>query len=430
VDASPRFSRLFPLLPLLISAIALIGTLPAAASAAPVEARTAASFVDSIGVNTHTYYSDTVYAQDFGTVAQRLQELGVHHIRENLVPDRPDQYERLNQLAAAGIGSTLILGDPTNGSRGLERLRSILDSDLQGSIDAVEGPNEFDLSGDPGWAARIASYQAELYAAVKSDPQLSALPVIGPSLGYPGNREAALDLSPYLDYGNIHSYPDGEPPEANITEWLEAAPSMSGSKPVMATETGYHNALASTGAQRPVSEAAAAAYLPRLFLQYFRLGVARTFPYELVDEFPDPGLVEPESDFGLLRNDLTPKPAFAAISNLIAILEDPGGEFAPQRLQYTLAGDRAQLSQLLLEKSDGRFYLALWRAGSVWDPENRTALRPGSAPVELSFATPPQSVRAYVPNASSAPDRSLPLEAGSTSVQVGPRAVILEIQPG
>ncbi len=100
----------------------------------------------------------------------------IHHIRENLVPNRPDQYQALNQLAAAGIKSTLILGAPEDGSAGLAKLTSILASSLRGSVDAVEGPNEYDLHGGSGWMSKLAPYQAELYSAIKSQPgdQLTA----------------------------------------------------------------------------------------------------------------------------------------------------------------------------------------------------------------------------------------------------------------
>jgi hypothetical protein len=393
-------------------------------------ARAANAFTESIGVNTHTYYTDTVYHRRFGTIERRLRELGVHHIRENLVPHRPDQYRRLRRLAAAGIGSTLILGDPRNGLVGLRRLVATLASRLAGSADAAEGPNEYDLSGDPNWSRRLARYQAALYRAVRSNPRLSRLPVIGPSLGSSDDQFALRDLSSYLDYGNIHSYPDGEPPEANLAEWLAGAQHVSGAKPVMATETGYHNALRASVGQRPTSEAAAAIYMPRLYLDYFSQGIVRTFPYELVDELPDPGRNETESNFGLLRNDLSPKPAFLAIRNLIGILEDPGDTFTPGRLDYSIAGGGADLSQVLLQKRDGRFYLALWRRSSVWDPDGRTALHPGSAPIELSFGSEPQSLTEYLPNVSSEPVRALTTSGASTSVEVGPRVVIVEVEPG
>ncbi len=152
--------------------------------------------------------------------------------------------------------------------------------------------------------SKLAPYQSRLYSAIKSDPALSSLPVVGPALG--NTNSDGSDVSGALDYGNIHSYPNGEKPEDNVSRMLTMASDMSGSKPVMATETGYHTAVNWTGDHKPASEAAQATYMPRLFLDYFNRGVVRTFSYELVDEFPNGGQDEPESNFGLLRNDSPP----------------------------------------------------------------------------------------------------------------------------
>jgi hypothetical protein len=420
VDASLRPSRRL----LLSALLALTALLPATASAAPVEAKSAASFVDSIGVNTHTYYSDTVYASEFGTVTQRLRELGIHHIRENLVPNRPDQYQHLNELAAAGVRSTLILGAPEDGSAGLAKLTSILGSSLRGSVDAVEGPNEYDLHGGSGWMGELAPYQSDLYAAIKSNPATSALPVVGPSLG--NTNSDGSDVSGSLDYGNIHSYPNGEEPEDNVPRMLSMASDMSGSKPVMATETGYHTAVNWSGDHKPVSEAAQATYMPRLFLDYFKQGITRTFSYELVDEFPDAGAEEPESNFGLLHNDLSPKPAFTALRNLTAILADSNASFAPGALDYSLSGDTGGLQQLLLQKSDGSYYLALWREESVWDNQSRTPESAAAGSVQLSFASGLASAEEFQPNSSSQPLRALATD-GPIAVRVGPQVTIVRV---
>ncbi len=412
---------------LLSAGAALALVIPAGASAAAVPARSADSFVDSVGVNTHLYYNDTDYYRQFGTIAQRLQELGVRHIRENLVPNRPDQYQRLNQLAAQGIKSTLILGEPDDGSAGLGKLTSILANNLRGSVDAVEGPNEWDLHGGAGWMSSLAPYQAQIWSQVKGSPTLAGLPVVGPSLG--NTNSSASDISGSLEYGNIHSYPNAEPPEWNLSKRLSLATEMSGSKPVMATETGYHNAVGYQGDHRPTSEAAEAVYLPRLFLEYYRRGVVRTFSYELLDEFPDPGTDEPESNFGLLRNDLSPKPAFTALSNLIAICSDPGSSFTPGRLDYSVSGDQTELRQLLLQKSDGSYYLALWRATSVWDNSAMRALSAPSPAVTVSFPGGISGAEEFQPNSSAQPLRTLP-GGQSLAVNVGPKVVILRLGAG
>jgi hypothetical protein len=41
-------------------------------------------------------------------------------------------------------------------------------------------------------------------------------------------------------------------------------------------------------------------------------------------------------DYGLLRNDLSEKPSFRAVKNLITILCDKGPNFEPDKLNYVL----------------------------------------------------------------------------------------------
>lgn len=410
-------------IPLAAAALAVLALIPPAAGAAPVAAKPADSFVDSIGVNTHTYYTDTPYYTQFGTIKQRLRELGVRHIRENLVTGREDQYERLNELAAQGQRATLILGSPEAPAE-LETLVDIVAEELPGTVAAVEGPNEWDLNGPSDWMSGLAAYQARLYSTVRSRPSLAPIPIVGPALG--NTNSDGSDISGWLDYGNIHSYPNAEEPEQNLSRMLGMATEMSAAKPVMATETGYHTALGYAGDHRPASEAAQAVYLPRLFLEYYRRGVVRTFSYELLDEFSDPARSEAESNFGLLRHDLSPKPAFSSLRNLIAILADPGPAFAPGQLDYAVGGDVEGLRHMLLQKRDGSYYLALWRDERVWDKDSLSPLPVEHDPVTLSFAQSIRSVEKFAPNVSAAPISSLP--AGrEVSLQVGPEVVILRL---
>jgi len=404
---------------------------PAVHAAAASPARPADSFVESIGVNTHTAYDWTAYGSGFDMVRQRLSELGLRHIREVLVPERPDQYQRLNELGAMGIHSTLVLGDPGNGSEGLSELVSTVSSQLAGSVDALEGPNEFDSRGGSGWAPKLAAYQQQLHSEVKADPALSGLPVVGPSILHRSSQEELGDISGSLDEGNIHPYPFGEPPESNIEAQLARAAANSGGKPVVATESGYNTALNSHEEHPPVSEEAMATYMPRLFLSYFERGIARTFSYELVDEKPNPDLSEQEEHFGLLNNDFSEKPAFTALRNLIEILEDPGPAFTPSSLPYSTGGDTTDLHQVLLQKRDGSFYLALWRGSSVWDVAQRTPIAAPAEPVELELPARTERVDRYLPNLSAAPLNSPKLRPGEPlHLSVGPKVVILRVQLG
>jgi hypothetical protein len=406
--------------------------LPSPPAAGAATARTADSFVDSIGVNVHFGFYDTPYYGEFPTVKQRLLELGVRHVRDELTPDAgEEQYEALNELASAGIGSTLILGDPGDGLAGLDALVDSVAAELPDAAEAVEGPNEYSTRGGSTWKEDLVVYQERLYENVKGDPALSSLPVIGPSIVH-GDQDELGDVSAHLDYGNIHSYPEGNGPEHKMGFHVERAELNSGLEPIMATETGYTTALNWTpsgpGENRPISEAAMASYMPRLFFEYFSRHIVRTFSYELLDEFPNPALDDREDHFGLLRNDLAPKPAFTALRNTIEILEDPGPAFTPGSLSYTTSGNTANLHRVLLEKQDGTFYLALWRITSIWDPVAKEPLVVPPEPLTLQLPSGIEASALYDPVLSVEP---LPSFAPSSepTLEVGPEVAIVRLAP-
>jgi len=419
--------RPWPLVPALAIFMAIAMAIPRPADAAPVAAASAHSFVDSIGVDTHFSFNDTPYVERFQDVKAKLVELGVHHVREDLLPGRPDQYARINELAAAGIGDTLIMGSPQNGAAGLQNLLSVVREKLTG-VDALEGPNEPYLYGGSDWTSITASYQQLLHESAAASPSLASLPIVGPTTIFWQEGELG-NVSPWLSYGDIHPYSGGYPPEPYLERHVNFARLSSGSKPLMATETGYHSAMNWTGAFPPTSEAATAIYTPRIFLDYFQEGIARTFDYELADEFPDPSGEEREAHFGLLRNDLSPKPAFYALKNLISIVADSGGSFTPGALNYSVSGNQEMLHQVLLQKANGSFYLALWRATSVWDPEKRVPLSAPAAPVQIQLGQPIASVAEYKPNVSDEPLSQRQVSGGSLQVNVGPEVVLLKLSP-
>lgn len=396
------------------------------------EAKTAQSFVESIGVNVHMSYDDTAYG-DPPAVRAAVRELGVRHVRDGIVLGRADQYAALRGLAADGARANLILGDPQGrfGTGSLDEQLATLREELEGVAESVEGPNEYDTSGDPAWPRVLRDYQARLHGLVRSDPELGAVEVVGPSLVDGSAWGRVGDLTGSLDYGNIHPYPGGEPPaERHVEGQLDLVRPASRSRPVIATETGYHNAIeAAGGRQQPgVSERAAAAYIPILLLEHFRAGIARTYLYELADERPEPERRDPEQHFGLVRSDFTRKPAFASLRNTIGLLTDPGGGFEPGRLEYDLDSG-VPVAHLLLQKRDGRFYIALWRnATAVWSKAARTDVAPRPGRVRVRFGEDAARVRSFAPVRSTEPVGSW-RDAAEVSVELGGEPLLLEVDP-
>ena len=400
-----------------------------AASAFAAPARRADAFVDSIGVNTHTYYGTPAYS-DYAGWRDKLLGSGIRYIRENLQRSSSRQVSRINDLyAAGGIRASFIFDPRTDRGGTVPDLFNRMKSSMLAATAQAEGPNEYENAHRSDWstvADAARAYQAQLHKTINADPATRHLTVLGPSVAYPSGYQAWGDLSGSLDAGNMHSYSGGRMPSASLAEWMTAAATTSATKPVQATETGYHNAIGSLSGHLPASERAAGIYLPRLYLEYFRRGVRRTFAYELLSEGTD--TLDIEDNFGLLRNDYSDKPAMTALRNLIALLEDPGPTFTAGTLNYTLTTAPGDVRRVLLQKRDGSFWLALWREVSVWDRINRVELYPRSASVTLSLDQPMATVRTYLPNVSEAPTGSW---TGRTNVtlDIGPQVTLVEFVP-
>ena len=357
----------------------------------------AAAFLGSIGVGVHFNYIDTAYARQ-AVVLARLGELGVEHIREGVPFHAPVLVRGLQGASGLGLDATLgtsltIPPDP-GVAGGLQATRR--------RVDAFEGPNELDRSGPPDWRQRLGPYLLALRASMRA--RHAGVPLIGPSFVDPAHYRSVNPSS--YDVVNLHPYPAGLPPEQPLSDQIRLARRLAPGRPVVITETGYHNALAARSGQPPVSEAAAAVYLPRAFLWSFASGVERTFVYELVDEKPDPALLDPEQHFGLVRNDLSPKPAFYALRNLIrTVRHSPGA--APGGAPRASVRSDQPLERVDLVRGDGSRVLALWRPVSVWDRLHRTAVDPGTAAVTVSWPYPTRDLTVTRPSASSAPAATL-----------------------
>jgi hypothetical protein len=352
-----------------------------------VPAQSARAFGDSVGVNVRLHLSNSSYG-DFETVRARLLELGVRYVGDGLCPTCEHQIDRLRRLAAVGIRANLGVGNQ-NDSALMQQGLQVIRNRLLDSVVSITGPNEPDISGDPQWIAHTRAYQAELYTRVKADPALAHLPVIGPSIVHRQSRPALGDLSAYLDRGNIHPYPAGVLPMADLALERRLAAFVAGNKPLVATEVGYHNDLAFAGIHRGASERASAIYTPRLFLEGFRDGLDRTYLFQLADPWTPAqaqawGIAGPGNAFGLLRWDLSRKPAFVALRNLMRTVDAGSAAVAaPGGLRYGVEGASPDVRQLLLRSADGSYALVLWRQVSVWDRDALRDIYPASNRLEV-----------------------------------------------
>jgi hypothetical protein len=378
-----------------------------------VQAASTSEFLNSIGVQCHFDYSWTPY-NNFPEVEALLVQSGIRNIRDG--GTSPTAVSSLRAVHNAGINVMYVM-DATGGVAPTADywtlpphytlptfLENVLGTD---TISAIEISNEIDifygqkkwhpqdqnyLSNNPKasnyWGSYIQSLVQDTATVMHQDPALASIPLIGTSFGLNWAGVPAGAFYPFVDEGAIHPYQfrgnweeknaaayDGIPhyfldstePSVGIDEYPTAitsfqSPYQSGSqqKPLIATEMGYFTGVA----PQSIDESTHAKYVPRIFAELFRHSISKAFIYEFVDEGFDGGM---ENSFGLVRGDLTPKPAYTALQSMIGLLQDSGGSFSPATLAYGFVPSADQsytrlqyAHDLLLQKSDGDFFLLFW----------------------------------------------------------------------
>jgi hypothetical protein len=389
-------------------------------------------------VTTHIVYFDTPYG-DWSRIVGALRELGVKHVRDGVYAnpaaqwhDWNERYYRAVALAAAnGIRFDLGMGQPGFRAGTLNQLVAVVAGRLRGAVEALEDPNEFDyFGGMPNWPTALASYDRQLYEKVKSDSSLRSLPVIGPSFAGAGSPQRLGNQRRWLDIGNIHPYTGGQPPEPSHTQSeLRRAALTAGSKPVWATEAGFNNAVrapSSNSEQPAVSERAAAVYVLRTLLEQFKSGIARTYLYELIDEHANAADNQPQQHYGLLRSDFSPKPAFTALRNLLTLVGQGAPPTGLRPLKLDLGGAGNQVRNLVLQRKDGSYVVALWSLSSVWSTSARRAITATAHSVKLGL--PAGSSASIARPISSAAAKALRLRHGTAHIAVGSDPVIVLVR--
>jgi hypothetical protein len=379
-------------------------------------------FVDAISVQTHLGHQ-SIYSTSWSTIVRpRLLELGIRHVRERMFDSETVQ-SRMKELAANGIKLTAgcwpIGTNYSNASHCVARANAY----GANTIDAFDGWNEVDNKGS-NWPAAWTAWQAALWNAYKEHATWRSRPLYANSLARAKSASDLGDRSSILDYGNMHSYPAGNMPSVVSDAWIPAWNRVASPKPLVVTETGYHTCTTCTK-WNGVSLLAGGKYHPRLLFEYWNRGVKRTNLFELIDV--GTSTTERRDNFGLLKNNGTPKPAFTAIKNLIALLSDEGSAFTPGRLEYGLSGALASTHKTLLQKRDGRFYLALWQEVKSWDNNTKKDVTSANDAVTLTLGQAASSLKVFQPRTS-----TLPIQTGrgtSIALSVPDEVIVVEVTP-
>jgi hypothetical protein len=363
------------------------GTSPPPPPPPPSLTTAADALVASVGVNVRLHYNGTLYFDNFPLVRQLLLNLKVRRVRDIFIDTALQQYyDNHNQLGRDGLRATFSAGNPPD--RPTASLFELFPVRMSDCFGQYEGTNEPDISGNPTW---VADTQADLaLAETFGDP---AFPRLGPSLTQFNSPADLGQIGQWITHGNLHPYPGGRNPgtpgfgappfqsfgslQFNIDQ---ITPYISG-LPIAVTETGYKNA---TDPDR-VPANVVGRYLPRLVLEYWRMGMVQTFIHELVDE--------DAQEYGLVTAAGVPKPAYYALQALLLELDDPGPSFTVVDLPYGLSGTTANLRQMVFQKRTGVYYVALWLEVPAWDVDLQQAIPVIAIPVGLTTPSHRQTER-------------------------------------
>ncbi len=360
--------------------IGLFAILPVTPARSQDKPWMADQFVDSVGVNTHIPYKSTPYYTNFTQCKSLLIGLGVRHIRDTMTTDNSGSFNtHIPSLGAAGIKSDLVI-TPTwmTAAQAL----AVTTQYLLGSQEIVEGPNEWDLSKDPQWMNTFNAYTTQIQSAYHGNPSTATMPIYSGTIVTRANVNAYKstygDVSSHVNYGNCHPYCWAFPPndpEDHLPSLIPWWSPLWGNAPFVMTETGYFTGTA----QFNVDATVQGKYITRTLFTAFNNLSRRTYLYEFYDESSDK--TNSESNYGLVYNNGTVKPAYTGIKNLISLLADPGSSFNTGSLTWSISGQPTGFNHTLFQKRNGSYYMVVWIGG----PSTDSTI---SVPVTLTITSP------------------------------------------
>jgi len=331
----------------------------------------AADFTGSLGINTHIDFGGS-YA-NLTTVEAAINYLDVKNIRDSM--ENPvDATTWLAVADATGAKFDDYIAETSVG--GMSTLLAYMPAlAAEGILNFVEGGNEEDDSFPQNLGntlAATAAFQRQVYAMGQS----LGLPSINMSFGsgwtpdnnWHGDYDKVGDLSGYATYANSHTYPNppNGSPDASIQQLNADAKLAAGSRPAITTEIGWDNAN--------FSQADTARYVLDAALDGMKEGNPKTYFYALYDDG--------SGQFGLMNADGSARPAGTALHNLQTLLADTGATastFTATTLAYTLTGRLSTDFSMMLEKSDGSHWLALWNESEAAGSPHSVTLNLGAA---------------------------------------------------
>jgi hypothetical protein len=374
-------------------------------------ATSAAAFIATLGINTHIDFDADGY-QNLANVESDIAYLGVKIIRDSAeVATDAQTWLQVAQATGAKFDDYIAEGSPADMAANLALVTQLAQ---EGILTSIEGGDEEDdaYPVSLGNSAQItAQFQQQVYAL----GQQLGLPVINMSFGagwtaannWEGDYPTVGNLAGYANYANAHTYPlAGQLPGSSIATLNTLAQMAASNRPVITTEIGWSTAT--------FSETTIAKYVLDATMDGITDGDAGMYFYGLFDDG--------SGNWGLFNADGTPRPAATALHDLTSLLADTGANaatFTPGSLNDSLSGTETGDNSMLIEKSDGSFWLSLWN-------ETEAANTPHTVTVNLGVQA--TTVVEYDPLTGTSSIASWS-NVSSVQVSVPDHPVLLEIVP-
>jgi len=350
----------------------------------------------------------THFGQGKGLLAANLsliRQAGITSIRDEVVwrgierekgrlkmPEEWDAFVR--RAAASGADPMLILdyGNPfydggdkplsDEATEGFARYSEFVVGHFKGVVRHYEIWNEYDIkigSKSPGSAENYVKLIQKVYPRIKAiDPSITvyagAMTPGGVKNGWLEKMLAEGGLA-FMDVVSIHTYNYGRPgrertPEA-WAEWMQQVQGLitkynhGNPAPLCVTEMGWPTQIDKRGIPPRLS----ADYLARMYL------LSRTMPFLKGIwwyDFQDDGWMATynESNFGIVRPDLTPKPAYFTLASVATLA-------AKAQYEGRIDAGDPDIFILKFRESSGRQVWAIWSAHE--DDDWQVTLRTSAA---------------------------------------------------
>ena len=378
---------------------------------------TAAEFLSTLGVNTHTSTGAANYG-NIPEVISDLQYLGISNVRDG----DNGSLANLITMAQAGIKfDFLMAGGGAITTSHLQQEFTVINQVSQavpGSVAAVEGANEINnfpitYNGVGGLQGAV-NMQEALYSMAHSNSSLPGISVYyftGYNAGSDGVGPNPAATSGLADYDTQHPYPQNGEPPAN---WVSPAQALGNESspygPAVYTETGYSN---SGTFGDNIGLQGQAAYTLDLLMDDAKNGIARTYLYELMEE---------GDGFGLFTTSNAPTPAATAIHNLTSILADsgtvPSGTTAAS---FSISNLPSDGNDMALIKSTGATDIIVWA-----EPQITASSSGPTETVTVALGTTYASVQVYDPTQSSSPIQTL-ADVSSVQVAITDHPIVIQV---